>query len=385
MIHYFNPGHETAVLNNSRYYRPAANQLKMQADLAYLPAWYARPADYVWVDKPLGEDFLRLTQALPHLAQAITTAEVSAIAGQEEVELWGISPQAIHQLNLSPTLWKDEYRELTSRAPARRCLSRLIDNIPEIDKKILPVCHSQIASIEESLRQSTGKQLLKSPYSSSGRGLVWLPPGELARSEKQIIAGMLKKQSCVSTEPALDKALDFSFHFRIEQDRTVSFLGYSLFNTNSKGAYLYSLLDSQQHFEEKLHSYIPPGLLSQITPYIIAFIGEEYAPYYTGNIGVDMLIYQDEGQYRLHPCVEINMRKSMGYLSLRLYTRFVHPQSRGAFYIDYYKDSNKLLEKHNTLMRSHPLVIENGRICSGYMPLCSVEADSNYWAYLLIK
>jgi len=49
MVHYFNPGHETAVLNASKYYQPSRMIAKMQEDLALLPVWYAELEDYVFV------------------------------------------------------------------------------------------------------------------------------------------------------------------------------------------------------------------------------------------------------------------------------------------------------------------------------------------------
>ena len=58
MIHLFNPGHETAVLNASKHYQPATPIVKMQTDLAFLPAWYASDGDFVFMETVLTDDFI---------------------------------------------------------------------------------------------------------------------------------------------------------------------------------------------------------------------------------------------------------------------------------------------------------------------------------------
>ena len=99
MIHYFNPGHEAAVLNNSPYYTPAANQCKMQHDLAYLPAWYAFPDDFVFVTEKPADDFIHFFAgqfSLPKVVSEVDFANVGAKFVNSEVSLWGLSPHSVH-------------------------------------------------------------------------------------------------------------------------------------------------------------------------------------------------------------------------------------------------------------------------------------------------
>jgi hypothetical protein len=381
VIHYFNPGHETAVLNGSEFYRPPANVLKMQENLALLPAWYAAPDDYILL--PDGN--------LVMAGKIVHDKVVNNVA--LEVAFWGISPQSVRFLKkwqerrgLSLTIpeWKDEYRFLGSRFASQQVLSQLIGSIPEIEKNILPQYFSEIEAVENHVINSVDKQLVKSPFSSSGRGLVWLPPGELARSEKQIISGMLKKQSQVSVEKALDKQLDFSMHFEINETAETHFVGYSVFQTNGKGAYEKSLLANQTALEEQITTFIDKRLLLNVQSTIRVVLDDLYAPHYKGTIGIDMLIYRSENQYKLHPCVEINMRKSMGYLAIRLFERHIHPDSTGEFRIEYHPDSSGLYHNHHAWQNQHPLIIENERIKCGYRSLCPVTETTNYHAYMLV-
>jgi hypothetical protein len=260
----------------------------------------------------------------------------------------------------------------------------LIESIPEIEKTILPQFFSEIDAIENYVLQSVDKQLVKSPISSSGRGLVWLPPEKLACSERQIIRGMLKRQSQVSIEKALDKQLDFSMHFEINNAEETWFIGYSLFQTNAKGAYERSILAGQSVIEQQITKFVDKKILQKVQETLTDILHELYSPHYKGNIGVDMLIYRSEDQYRLNPCVEINMRKSMGYLAIRLFENYVHPDSTGEFRIEYHPDPKTLCEKHSEWQNQYPLVYEDKRIKSGYLSLCPVTETSNYHAFAVV-
>jgi hypothetical protein len=370
MIHYFNPGYEAAVPNGSKYYQPPRRVVEMQEDLALLPAWYASPGDYVFTGKEMQYETLK----------------------NNTVELWGISPQSIryfesldkqYGLQLRIPEWKEEYRFLGSRFAAQKALAALMDAIPEIDKTILPQFYSDLEDMEKIISPSV-PVLVKSPYSSSGRGLLWLPSGKLAQSEKQIISGMLKKQSRVSVEKALDKRLDFSMHFEISREKETRFIGYSVFRTNAKGAYESSLSAAQAILEKQITGLIDKELLLKTKEILTGILQAMYAPHYAGNLGVDMLAYACGNQFLLHPCVEINMRKSMGYLAIRLFENHISPISGGYFFVEYHKSSSALNEKHVALQKQYPLQMENDRICSGYLNLCPVTEKTNYLAYIIV-
>ena len=50
-IHFFNPGHETAILQGSENYTPPANVQRMIRELSYLPVWYADAEDFVFTEE----------------------------------------------------------------------------------------------------------------------------------------------------------------------------------------------------------------------------------------------------------------------------------------------------------------------------------------------
>jgi hypothetical protein len=353
MLYYFNPGHETAILNSSRYYQPPRRIAKMQADLADLPKWYAKG----------------------------------------KVDLWAVSPAAIayleklntkQGLNLQIPVWKDEFRYLSSRRAASDVLSKIIESIPEIDSEILPCWFSSIEEIVKFVNFRDLPNIVKSPFSSSGRGLLWITGQKTGQSERQIIAGMLQRQGQVSLEKALDKCLDFSMHFDLKKDSGAEFIGYSVFYTNQKGGYEKSVLASQDIQQRLITEFIEKSLIEKVQKKITNLLNEIYLPYYEGNIGVDMLIYRSETDHKLQPCVEINMRKTMGYVALQLFKNHIDKYSQGEFVVDYFKDPVELLGRHREMQKKYPLKMAKHRICSGYLSLCPVTESTNYRAYVTV-
>jgi hypothetical protein len=98
-----------------------------------------------------------------------------------------------------------------------------------------------------------------------------------------------------------------------------------------------------------------------------------------------MMIYQENEYYYLHPCVEINMRYNMGYLSLQLHQHFIEKESEGHFYIDFDPSPSKTYLKHKELEQKYPAVFTDNRIQSGYIPLCPVINNCKYTAYIILK
>ena len=397
MIHYFNPGHETALLNASPYYTPAANQVKMQRDLAFLPAWYAgSPNDFVWIGDDLTTDFMSSTGLLIHLAKAVSINDVldkKHLLSGTEASTWGISPQSIqffenlnnkYELNIRLPQWKKDYIQLSSRETAKKCLEFIIQSCPEIEKNIIPKFYTTIDEIETITRTNQSLLLAKAPYSSSGRGLLWLPPGKLHQPEKQIISGILKKQILISIEKALDKQIDFAMLFYSDGFGKIEFTGLSLFETNKKGAYDKNIVASQNEIQNKLKAFIDMVLLEKIKNTLIVFLSQTFGFVYRGCIGVDMMIYTKNNNYKPHPCIEINMRNTMGLLSFQLYQHFFCKDSIGYFKIDFSNKPGELLQKHREMLQLYPAKFSNGRIKSGYLSLCPVKEDSKYRAYVMV-
>ncbi|MFG5858437.1 MAG: hypothetical protein ACLTWE_13505 [Dysgonomonas mossii] len=392
-IHYFNPGHETAVNNASPYYTPPANIAAMQEELSFLTAWYADREDKVLVDSKDEVYYSYLTEQFSALAQPISQNELK-LYRYANVSLWGVSPQAIRyfeelnkelEINLNIPEWSDEYKYLNSRLAARDCLSELINSIPLLSQAVIPQFYTNLDDINKAVDTSIYQLLAKAPYSSSGRGLLWLPTTGLTRTENQILHGILKKQGSVSIERVLDKQMDFAMEFMADGKGNIAFAGYSLFYTNAKGSYEANYIGSQKSIIEQLSEKISLDLLDSVKNKLINILSEKFATLYNGCIGVDMLIYLEDNEYKLHPCVEINMRYNMGFLSCRLYENYIATHSCGKFYIDFKPKAEEMYNNHLLMEEKHPIRIENGRITSGYLSLCPINKSNRYRAYVLVE
>ena len=392
-IKYFNPGHETAVNNASPYYTPPANIAAMQEELSFLPAWYADREDKVLVDSKDEVYYPYLTEKLSALAQPISQNELIRYR-DADVSLWGVSPQAIRyfeelnkelEINLDIPEWSEEYKYLNSRLAARDCLSELINSILLLSQAVTPQFYTNLDNINRAVNASAYQLLAKAPYSSSGRGLLWLPATGLTRTENQILHGILKKQGSVSIERVLDKQMDFAMEFMADGKGNIAFAGYSLFYTNAKGGYEANYIGSQESIIEQLSEKISLDLLDSVKKKLIDIMSKKVATLYNGCIGVDMLIYLEDNEYKLHPCVEINMRYNMGFLTCRLYENYIASESYGKFYIDFNPKAEEMYKNHLLMEEKHPIRIENDKITSGYLSLCPINRSNRYRAYVLVE
>jgi hypothetical protein len=377
MLHYFNSGHESAVLNASPNYTLPARPAKMMRDLSFLPAWYASEDDLVWVEKGIAEDYvLSLEMRFGKMPAAVNEENIGQYRARlmnEKVSLWGLSPSAIrffeeinrkYRLNLQLPVWSDAYRTLCSRRTAKDCLEYLISRIPEIRTDIVPQYFTEAEAVKQALKDRPGNCLVKSPYSSSGRGLLWLSGENVDRASMQVLKGMLDRQGCVSMEKALDRVEDFSMQFHSDGKGNILFEGLSLFYTDGRGCYRGSLVASQRQIMqtlEKYHACIAQA--DRIRDELIAYLSGKFASVYEGHIGVDMMICRENSDFYLHPCVEINARTTMGYLALQLQKRLFRNGGSGRFQIIHSDVPGALMHKVESC---------------GCISLCPVDGETHY-------
>ncbi len=398
MLHYFNPGHEAAVLCGSPYYTPPKNVLQLQRDLSFLPAWYAADGDFVWVEELLPAAFEQeLTTSFQLKVSAVNSTNIASykeLLSGSELQLWGISPEAIRRfemreetdgLKLTLPEWNPALALFCHRKKASEWLSQICQSIPEINPQLLPRFFGSLNEVEQLLEEEKEALFLaKAPYSSSGRGLLWLPKESLTRSERQILQGIINKQETVALEYVRRKKLDFAMEFMC-RDGACSFLGYSLFETDQRGAYRANRIATQKNIEQEIiRTAQLKQLLEKTKDVLIREANKELPSLYKGFFGVDMMLYEDEGELRLHPCVELNLRSNMGILALGL-EKYIAAGSQGCFRIEYLKSGAMLMEQHRSYEKRYPRCLSEGKIVSGYLPLCPPRPTGQYWAYVLVS
>ena len=111
-----------------------------------------------------------------------------------------------------------------------------------------------------------------------------------------------------------DKVLDFAMEFFINDNKSVDFLGWSVFHAAEHGAYGYNYVESQEELLQRIG--IDPEFLQRLIAYHQQHLSKTS---YRGPVGIDMLKTADR---HIHPCLEINFRLNMGILALLLYEQY---------------------------------------------------------------
>lgn len=151
---------------------------------------------------------------------------------------------------------------------------------------------------------------IKAPWSSSGRGVAF-GAGMDEQMLKSRLRSIITKQGCVLIEKGARKRLDFATEWRM-QDGEALFLGLSVFSTGKEGEYSGNIIAPQRELELLIKEAAPFWREDVILAQKEA-LEKIVAPEYDGRAGIDMLA-DTEGE--IWPCIEINLRYTMGHLAL---------------------------------------------------------------------
>ena len=316
----FNPEHDLALAANlSNFTAPHAGR-QLRADLGYIPAIWAAADDYVLVENVEDAErrFLRLTRrpfgrfiAKEHICKhKFTAVDVWGwdLAIRAYLLRWGVDP------DIMPTVTQiDAIRQLSHRRYAMQLLVLFqkpgtVGSAFETDR---------VEFITDRLR--SGEHLVvKAPWSSSGRGIRFME-GEMNIYDSGWLRHVIAKQGSVMVEPYYNKVKDFGMEFVSDGYGSVSYVGLSLFQT-SNGAYTGNILATEEEKINMISRYIPTNLINAIQQEVCNRMGTLLKDRYTGAFGVDMMVVrrEDSNGFLLHPCVEINLRRTMGHVAISL-------------------------------------------------------------------
>lgn len=384
-LYIFNPENDLALANGSRNYYPPPAARKIARDLAVVPLWYSREGSYVVAPEMPDARFMNeISEYFDIRARILQPTEVMKKAVPTCCIPWGWSPYIQKRFadmgvdaRILPSLKTiGEYRELSNRKTTITILTMLSQagiGIPEP----MPF-YTQ--SLEEAMHfvTTTPRSVLKAPWSGSGHGLVW-GRGMYERSVEQLCRGIINRQGGIICERGLNKHVDFAMEFYADKS-DIRFAGYSLFSTDEKGAYQGNLLAPDRHMEDLLCRYVKREdilAIRQLLPEVLkSLVGEVYR----GYLGVDMMIYDDEGTFRISPCVELNLRMSMGALSRILYDRYMSQGTLGRLDIIYFDKEGDAAKYLAAAVSEYPRVITDGKLVSGALSLAPVNNGTNYLA-----
>lgn len=323
ILHVFNPSHDEALAADTPYYTPTRAAEATALRYRTLPARWAAPGDAVWI----GSQPLQPTDPPPRPGVLyLTTSQLTPdIFGRtERIDPWGWDKPLRHCLQrlgaparlLPSDQWLDTLRRLSSRQTAVTLLPLIRQTLEE---KGLPTAGTSVmARSEDEIEQYLSLHphlYVKSLWSCSGRGVFQLHLRPTAPQSARI-RKLLSRDKSVELEPAYDRLLDFALEFHLHAGHC-RYLGLSVFSAGPQGQYLANQSLPQEQLRHILNPYLTaPDGLDTLVQTLADILHRHLAPHYQGPLGVDMMAVSHKGRILIHPCVEINLRRTMGHAAL---------------------------------------------------------------------
>lgn len=286
-IHIFNPENDMALANGTPGYTPPINIRTYRKQHWEFPKLWAKGDDVIWDGESSLGSFFSKGRDFP------------------EISPWGWSPALVHELMLAGvprSYMPDDEMLLQLRTLSSRVSTVPLQQSLGIDARI---CYT-VEDVEQCM-ESWHQVIMKSPWSSSGKGLMQTDNANW----REWVCRILRLQGSVVVERLVSKKQDFAMEFWLD-DNGVRYVGTNIFSTDAHGHYLSNLndipLNAEDYISLMLHS---PEVLLETRDFFMQHL-KRMASWYRGPVGVDMLITTCS---TLHPCVEINWRMTMGMVS----------------------------------------------------------------------
>lgn len=319
-LHIFNPSHDEALAFGRADYCPSRAARRLGALLSDLPRWWAAT----------GDEVLRLPETMN--LDLVPPLDWSRI---DRIDPWGWDAHIVgvlQRLGAPERLLPDAHRLTHIRSLSSRQSTTHLLHV--LNHQVLPAGVLQgkswwcktLAEVKSALAQCPDEAMIKLPWSSSGRGVFpctsGLPTPLLMRIEKAI-----GRQGAVEVQPRYERLADGALEFQARSDGRVVYLGPSLFVTTAGGAYCGQRVTAPAALE---HDFLAlwqrscPHLISTLDvaqrsfTALVALLEQQLSRLlqgrYEGPLGIDVL-FTPVG---LHPCIEINLRRTMGHVALAM-------------------------------------------------------------------
>lgn len=382
----FNFSHDLALARNTLHYTPPPNVQLMERDLAPL---------------------VRLLPPAPLRYDAL-----APIWGWNKAFVRKLHCQGVEGLPTEEQL--ATIRDLSSRRTAIEMLPALRSQLPAHltagESVMLTREEDIVADITTrffSLTDGSARTLiLKAPYSGSGRGLR-LVSGQLSDQQLHWAQRCVREQGGVVVEPYYDKVLDFALEFLVVPNG-VDYLGLSLFTTNENNVYAGNIIAPQKVLQQKLINLLPNLDFEEFINILLSEIDLRFTGRYLGPVGVDMMVVNTaetaslpldfaingvetaplllnsetkQPSRRLHPCVEVNVRRTMGELSLHLLP-LMADGTEGFFHLLFDKSPATLAQRVAAMPQ--PVYDAAHRLVSGTHLLTPIAPDHQTTHYVAL-
>ncbi len=328
-LHLFNPEHDIVLASGCRSKMNGIPKaaLRLRRDLGFLPAFWASDGDYVLVDDVAVAEAAAAPWAdyLPEVRflSAGSLRDLLADAPDSLVPSpWGWDADVrarLAEAGMVTSLMPDDealsrLRQMSSRAATVALLSETVSAVG------VAVGERQVARSMAEVLRLTGcrpSSVVKSPWSSSGRGVRFIGR-TLSESEEGFVRHCIEQQGCVVVEPCYERVLDFALEYEVHRSAEPSFVGLSVFENSGTG-YVGGMLASEDDKWALLRSHFPDDVWRRTESSLVRWLGSLSC--YDGPAGVDMMLVRTSEGLRLHPVVEVNLRRTMGHAAIAVYAR----------------------------------------------------------------
>ena len=378
----FNPENDLALACGEPNFTPPAMARRIRRDLQLIQIWLG---DEGLVYAPHDEAGIRFLNSVKMLFPESLKADIyDGSCGIESISPWGWSPAIASELGrLFPDAVLEKsaiqkIRELSHRRITVAIANYLKNNYSGIGEFESPVLCCSLQEVLATI-EWFGVCMVKAPWSGSGKG-VFRVDKENYRVYENWIRSIISKQGSVVCEKYLDKVQDFALEF-YSDGCSIRYVGPSVFFNNSRFSYEKAMVASPDILERHLRKFMPDDYFDRLKNVLIAVLKGLVPEIYTGYFGIDMLAYNESGELKIMPCVELNLRMTMGLIANRLGAHILECGKIGEMSVLWHKDIRSLKSYVEKLEKP---VIENGRLKSGSMLLTPVYQDSNYTALLTV-
>ena len=334
-IHIFNPEHDIALASGlANFTAPHAGR-QLRHDLGFLSAVWAQEGDVTLVD-----DVDHAERAFHKLAFRLhSLLGNDRLYGSRRTFLpWNRQLPAVKPDAINPWGWNsalkaallrcgigtaqlpdDEQLQTIRQLSHRRTAAALLPKL-RLDGTVGEAFECNTEAKVGKLLDQYGRLVLKAPWSSSGRGLRFVDDKHNLQTSTYLAGwfrNLLSSQGSVLVEPYYNKVKDFGMEFCSDGEGHVSYVGLSLFSTEN-GAYTGNILATEAVKTRMMADYLPVSLLDAVKDSICRELGQVFKGIYAGLFGIDMMVVAGGEGFLLHPCVEINLRRTMGHVANRL-------------------------------------------------------------------
>lgn len=384
-----------AILNGTVSYMPPSSLQTFENDLSLLPSLVAAENDIVITNKKISNSFID-TLALLKIENIIYKSQKQVQAMESShfnwIRPWCWSPVAHNtfkntkkycsdSFKESPNNnWNDSYKLFFSRNTSLMLTTKLFNNTKLCEHIEIPIIPKRAISLNEIDNYSSSfnqKYVIKAPWSSSGRGILMVDSTKQKPLNINWVKGILKQQGFVTIEPLYNKIADVSFQFVITETGMAVYIGHIFFINDNSGHFTGSHIEPYPlNIIKRINKTWLKSALEEAQKHLTESLSQmNLNHYYVGPVGVDAILFMNKKEkIKIHPCIEINLRYTMGTYTLSLRSN-IHPHSNAIWGIE---RLNKQTPNVNDLILK-PLKTSDGLISNCHIFLTDNPDQFRVW------